>query len=126
MAFSLSYCLFAVAAVAMGWLTDKFGPRFVVMVLGSCLGVSYLLLSQFQALWQFYLFCGIIAGIGGSTIAVPIMATISGWHVRRRGTMTGVVQAGNGVGGLVAGTLSMAESGGSVIGSYMAGYLDLY
>ncbi len=101
LAYSLSFLTQAGFAVIMGWLTDKLGPRFVIAVLGSALGVCYLLLSRVTALWQFQLTYALLGGIGMSTLTVPVMVTISRWYVRRRGTMIGIVQAGGGAGGLV-------------------------
>lgn len=100
LAYSLSSLVFALLGIAMGWLTDRLGPRFVVMVLGSFLGVSYLALSQVSALWHFQASYGLIAGIGGSTVSIPIMVTVARWYRKKRAFMMGVVQAGMGVGGL--------------------------
>ncbi len=85
----------------MGWLTDKLGPRFVVVTMGSFLGVCYLLMSQVQTLWQFSLNFILVGSIGVSTLNVPVMVTLSRWFVKRRGTMMGIVQAGSGIGGLI-------------------------
>jgi MFS family permease len=40
-----------------------------------------------------------VGGIGASILNIPIMATITRWFVIRRGLMTGIVQAGAGIGG---------------------------
>jgi MFS family permease len=101
LAYSLSFLVQAGAAVMMGWLTDRLGPRFVVAVLGSALGICYLLLSRVTALWQFQLTYALVGGIGMGTLTVPVMVTISRWYVRKRGLMMGIVQAGGGFGGLL-------------------------
>jgi MFS family permease len=88
-------------SIVMGWLSDRLGPRFVVAILGSFLGVSYLLMSQISALWQFQINYALIAGIGLSTFTPPVMATVSRWFVRRRGLMIGIVQGGLGIGGFL-------------------------
>ncbi|MDP6179242.1 MAG: MFS transporter, partial [Desulfatiglandales bacterium] len=54
-----------------------------------------------NALWQFVVCYAVVGGIGASVLNVPIMATVSRWFVKRRGLMTGIVQAGAGIGGLV-------------------------
>jgi MFS family permease len=101
LAYSLSFLVQAIFAVMMGWLTDRLGPRFVIAVLGSGLGICYLLLSRVTALWQFQLIYALVGGIGMSTLTVPVMVTISRWYVKKRGTMIGIVQAGGGFGGLL-------------------------
>ncbi len=99
--YSVSMVVGAVAGTAMGLLTDKFGPRLVVMVFGSFLGISYLLLSQISSLWQFQLSYALIGAIGLSSLNIPVMASIARWFVKRRGLMTGITQSGVGIGGLV-------------------------
>jgi MFS family permease len=101
LAYSLSFLVQAGFAVMMGWLTDRLGPRFVIAVLGSGLGICYLLLSRVTSLWQFQLTYALVGGIGMSTLTVPVMVTISRWYVKKRGTMIGIVQAGGGFGGLL-------------------------
>ncbi len=101
LAFSLSYMVYAFLTIMMGWLTDKFGPRTVMMVLGSFLGLCYLLMSQVTALWQFQINYVLVGGIGISTLTVPVMVTTSRWFIKKRGVMIGIVQAGNGVGGFI-------------------------
>ena len=98
--YSLSVFAQGILAIGMGWLTDKLGPRLVAMVLGSFLGVCYILMSGVTALWQFQLNYAFFGAIGASTVMVPIMATVSRWFIRRRGLMLGIVQAGLALGGL--------------------------
>lgn len=99
--YSLSTIVYGPLAIIMGRLTDKLGPRTVVTVFGSFMGISYLLMSQISALWQFQLNYALLVAIGTSTISIPIMATIVRWFVRRRGLMVGIVQAGLGLGGVI-------------------------
>jgi MFS family permease len=100
LAYSLAFTVMAMLGLVMGWLTDRFGPRLVVTVCGSFLGLSYLLLSQVHTLREFQLFYGLVGGIGASTISIPVMVTVSRWFVAKRGLMIGIVQAGMGLGGL--------------------------
>jgi len=105
-AFSLGTFMSSFFAIFTGFLTDRLGPRIVVTVFGSFLGLSCLLMSQVNGLWQFYLNYGIVASIGMSVTATPVMATVARWFVRRRGLVTGIVQAGLGIGGLVLAPLT--------------------
>lgn len=100
-AYSLSFLVMAISAIIMGWLTDKFGPRLVIMVFGSFLGICYILMYGISNLWQFQLNYGVLAGIGASTLNVPVMVTLSRWFYKRRGLIIGVVQAGMGIGGMI-------------------------
>lgn len=105
-AFSLSVVLLAGFSVIAGRLTDRFGPRIVITAGGLLLGTGCLLMSLVDSVWQFYLFYGIIMGIGMGTSFVPVASTIARWFVRRRGMMTGFTTAGLGVGTLVMSPLA--------------------
>lgn len=72
-----------------------------MMVLGSFLGLCYLLMSQITNLWQFQVNYVLVGGIGVSTLTVPVMVTMSRWFIKKRGLMMGIVQAGNGIGGFI-------------------------
>lgn len=85
-----------------GRLNDRFGSRVVMTVCGFFLGLGYLLMSQVSAIWQLYLFYGVIVGIGLSGSYVPVLSTVARWFVKRRGIVTGIVVAGIGVGTLIA------------------------
>jgi MFS family permease len=100
-AYSICAFMMAILSIITGWLSDKLGPRIVVILFGSFFGISFLLMSQITSLWQFYVVYGIIASIGLSVTTAPIMSTVARWFLRRRGLMTGIVQTGLGVGGLV-------------------------
>jgi len=101
LAYSLAFVVQATLGIMIGWLTDRLGPRFIVTVMGSSLGLCFLLLSRIQSLWQFQLVYVFLGGLGASTLNVPIMATISRWFYRKRVFMIAVVQAGLGIGGFI-------------------------
>jgi MFS family permease len=70
-------------------------------VSGVFFGLGYFLMSRLEAIWQLYLFFGIIFGIGLSTIDVIALTTIARWFVRKRGIVTGIVKVGTGAGQMV-------------------------
>lgn len=113
LASSLGGVMMGVMGLAMGWLTDRLGPRFVVGFFGSFLGIACLLLSRIAELWHFTALHALVLAFGASTASVPIMATISRWFVKRRGLMSGLVQSGVGIGGFVISPVS-----GWLIGTY--------
>ena len=97
-AYSMNMIIQAPACFIIGKLSDKYGPRLVVSVCGASLGISYLLLSQVQMVWQVYLIFGILASISVSGSWVPLMSTIARWFVVKRGLMCGLAAAGVGLG----------------------------
>lgn len=100
-AFSLASIVSGVLAIAMGSLTDKFGPRIVITLCGLLLGIGSFLISQISALWQLYLFYGLIVGTGMGGGYGPLLSTAARWFVKRRGLMSGFVTAGIGMGGII-------------------------
>jgi len=97
-AYSLSFLVIGPLSIGVGRLIDRFGPRLVMTGCGFFLGLGFLLMSQISAIWQFYLFYGVIIGIGMSATFVPANSIVPRWFVRRTGLMTGIVLAGAGVG----------------------------
>ena len=101
-AFSLSWTMQGALSIVMGRLTDRFGPRVVLTICGVLVGLGYLLMSQIGAVWQLYLFYGVIIGGGMGGSWVPIVSTIARWFVKKRNLMTGIVLTGVSIGTLIA------------------------
>ena len=100
-AFSLGTIIQGVAAIATGRLTDRFGPRPVVMVGGMIAGTGYVLMSQIDSIWQLYIIYGILIGIGTGCYFVSLVSNVAHWFQHRRGLMTGVVVSGIGLGAII-------------------------
>ena len=99
-AFSLCVVLHGFLFIFTGRLNDTIGPRFVLTICGTFLGLGYILMSQINVLWQLYLFYGVIVAIGMSGGYIPMLSTTARWFVKRRGLMTGIVASGTGFGTL--------------------------
>ncbi len=100
-AFSLASMMNGLLTVAMGSLTDKFGPRMVMTVCGLFLGLGFMLMSQVSNVFHLYLFYGIFVGAGMSGSFIPLTSTVARWFLKRRSLMTGIVVAGSGIGALI-------------------------
>ena len=97
-AHSLCLLLFGSLSIVTGRLTDRFGPRIVTTVCGLLFGLGYLLMSQISAIWQLYLFYGVLVGVGVSSGWVPLVSIVARWFVKRKGLITGIVVSGTGTG----------------------------
>lgn len=92
--YSLYVFVYSALGVVSGRLTDRWGPRVVLTVGGCLLGVGIVLTSRVQALWQLYLFLGIIAASGMSAAYVPCNATVVRWFIEKRGLALGLTSSG--------------------------------
>jgi MFS family permease len=99
-AFSINMMVCGVSAILVGGLSDRFGPRVVLSLCGILSVVGYFLTSQMHAIWQFYLYFGVLAGVG-SNVYVPSMSAVARWFVARRSLMSGIAFSGAGFGMLV-------------------------
>ncbi len=99
-AFSLSLVIGGLLSIAIGGLNDRFGPRLVVTICGLVSAIGNMLISQIQTVWQFYLFYGVLTGIG-TCVWVPLLSTVSRWFVQKRSLMTGIIIGGSGVGSVL-------------------------
>jgi len=97
-AYAMSLFVTGLFFLVTGRLTDKYGPRLVSTVSGVTLCLGYLLMSRTNAIWQLYLFYGVVIAMGMGGSLIPMMATVAKWFVKRRGLMTGIVLSGVGVG----------------------------
>ncbi len=97
---ALSTCLWVggLLAILTGALTDKYGPRMVIIVGALLGGLGYLLISHTSALWHLYVGLGVIVAIGRSTAWTPITATVSRWFTKKRVLALGIVTSGIGLG----------------------------
>lgn len=84
-----------------GALTDRFGPRRVMMVGALLLGGGLIGSSWATALWQVYLAYGLAVGIGGAFSYVPAIGAVGQWFERKRGLALGITVAGSGIGTLI-------------------------
>ena len=100
-AMSINSVVAGVSAVFAGKLTDKYGPRVVLIGGAISLALAYVLLSRLESLWQLYLAYGLFVGIAMGCPDVPIVTTVSRWFARRRGIMVGITKVGAGLGMMI-------------------------
>jgi MFS family permease len=84
--------------IVTGRISDRFGPKPMLIASAAFFGAGFFLMSQIQAIWQLYLYYGVFIAVGMSGGFVPLMSTVARWFDKRRGLMTGLVLAGGGVG----------------------------
>jgi MFS family permease len=85
----------------MGKLSDRYGPRFVMVGGTFLMGLGLLATSRVAADWQFYLTYGAVAGFGMGALYVPGTSTVSRFFLHNRGMALGLTVAGSGLGPFV-------------------------
>ena len=108
-AFSLSRAEGAIEGPIVGHLLDRYGPRPVMIVAVSLMGIGYLLLSQAQTYVMFLLvYTGLISlAHSGGFMHAPMTLTNS-WFIRLRARAMTINSAAYGLGGvLIAPVLSL-------------------
>ena len=90
-----------IAAPIVGFLTDKFGPRRLILTGAVLAGTGFLLLSRINSLWSFYAIF-IFLSIGASLMfPLPGWTAVTNWFSRKRGTAMGILVAAIGVSGIL-------------------------
>ena len=97
-AHSIGFLIGGFAAIILGRLSDRIGPRIILTIAGIISGLGYFLMSQMTSLWQLYIFYGLIVNIWPMSSDVIALTTIARWFVKRRGFASGLVKAGTGLG----------------------------
>ncbi|HVP87345.1 MAG TPA: oxalate/formate MFS antiporter [Casimicrobiaceae bacterium] len=80
-----------------GWLVDRFGPRWVVVVGGVLCGIAWAINSIADSLPLLY-FAAAIAGIGAGAVYGTCIGNAVKWFPGRRGLAAGLTAAGFGMG----------------------------
>jgi len=97
-AMSIFMAFTGITGIISGRLTDKYGPR-IVIVIGVLIGsLGYLLMNWTNSLWQMYLFFGVMTGASMGTCFAPVIATVSKWFTHKRVLAVGITTAGMSLG----------------------------
>ena len=96
-AMTLDFLTMGVAAFGWGALTDRFGPRLVVLAGAILMGVGLALSSRATSLLEFQIVYGGFVGVAAGAIIAPMMATTTGWFDKHRSLAVSLVSAGMGM-----------------------------
>ena len=85
-----------------GWITDRYGPRWVVILGVFLISLGLALMYYINSLWSFYVAWGVLAGTGVNiALSVPIDTAISNWFVKKRGLALSIKVMFAGLSGVV-------------------------
>jgi MFS family permease len=96
-AMTFSFLAMAVGSIVWGNLSDRFGPRFIVLIGSSVLAGALALSSRATSLIEFQLIFGVVVGGATAAIFAPMMACVTGWFDTHRSLAVSLVSAGMGM-----------------------------
>ena len=107
-AFTLSRAEGAILGPIEGFLIDKVGARKMVLIGYIIMALGFLMFSQVQTIWHFYIaFLTITlgSGLGGF---LPLITAVNHWFNRKRTSAMAVTMSGINLGGLFVPLLALA------------------
>lgn len=96
-AMTIGFLAMAAASMVWGNLSDRFGPRPVVLTGSVALAASLALASRAESLIAFQFQFGLLIGVSTAAILAPMMACVTGWFDTQRGLAVSLVSAGMGM-----------------------------
>ncbi len=105
-ALSINLVLGGVAGLGIGALADRHGPRVLLAPTVALAGAAFALVSTVGALWQLYLFVGVLGGVGMSSFYLLSATTVTRWFDERRGLALAIVLVGFNLGYVSGGPLA--------------------
>jgi MFS family permease len=102
LAVAVNMALYGLTAPFAAALMERFGIRPVVVTALVVVAAGSGLTVFMTASWQLVLCWGVLVGLGTGSMALALVATVTGrWFVARRGLVSGVLTAGGAAGQLV-------------------------
>jgi MFS family permease len=96
-AMTIGFLALAFGSMVWGNLSDRFGPRLVVLAGSALLAGSMAVASQASSLVEFQLVFGLVVGVATAAIFAPMMACVTGWFETQRSLAVSLVSAGMGM-----------------------------
>jgi MFS family permease len=100
-AMTIGFIVMGVAGFGWGTLSDRIGPRPVVLIASVLLGLGLFISSQATDLLVFQLAYGGLIGSAGGAFFAPLIATTIGWFEKNRSLAVSLVSVGGGVAPMV-------------------------
>jgi MFS family permease len=96
-AMTFGFLAMAVGSIVWGNLSDRFGPRPIVLTGSIVLAGALALASKATSLAEFQLIFGLVVGGATAAIFAPMMACVTGWFDTHRSLAVSLVSAGMGM-----------------------------
>ncbi len=99
-AFSLSRLEGGIQGLITGPLTDKYGPRAMVIAGWMMAAIGFVLMYYMHSFWMFILSYTVFVSLGmGTGLYLPLQTAVARWFSEKRGLAMGILTAGAALGG---------------------------
>jgi MFS family permease len=96
-AMTLGFLAMGIAGFGWGALSDRFGPRPVVLAGSVLLGLGLAAASRAESQTEFLLTYGLVVGAAAGSFFAPMIAAVMSWFERHRSLAVSLVSVGVGV-----------------------------
>ena len=93
LAFPVFQTIMAVTGIFAGRISDKIGPRNVVIAAAVCYGLGWFMSGTVTEPWQFYLWFSLVAAVGNGLGYNPALTTGQKWFIDKKGLASGITLA---------------------------------
>jgi len=91
-----------IEAPLSGWVTDRFGPRWIVLAGVFIIGLGLILMNSIDSLWAYYVVWGVMVGTGCNiALSIPMDTAITNWFVKKRGIALSIKWVFSGLSGVL-------------------------
>jgi MFS family permease len=96
-AMTLNFLTMGIGSAVWGNLSDRYGPRMILLAGVVLLGAGLALASRSTTLLQFQAIYGLLIGVAAGSLMVPLMSTVVLWFDNHRALAVSLVSSGIGV-----------------------------
>ncbi|MDO9333641.1 MAG: MFS transporter [Dehalococcoidales bacterium] len=91
-----------IEAPLTGWITDRWGARWVILLGVFLISLSLILMRYINSIWGYYLIWGGMLSTGCNVaLSLPLDTTISNWFVKKRGLAMSIKWVFSGLSGVL-------------------------
>jgi predicted MFS family arabinose efflux permease len=96
--YSINQLVVSANSLLMGWLLDRFGPRWLYTAAACVIGIAFLACSRLHSLVEFGIFYGIVSAFGQAALLSMTVVVARCFAHDQRGRAIGIADVGTGFG----------------------------
>ena len=96
--YAVNQLVLAASAPLMGWLLDRFGPRWLFSAAATLVGLAWMACGTLRTLGHFVLFYGVFSALGQTALSLAMVVVSRWFQPTHRGRAIGVADVGTGCG----------------------------